>query len=426
MSAKIWGAALAALCWSASVTRAEAPQPCAAEINRHNVVECVLTRSAMLAAERERVAAAKGRERAVSPLLPSNPQLALSGGRRSIPADKATNWYGTLSQEVEIAGQRSVRRSAASSERTAVEQDLHAVTRNVSRDAWIAYFDAIAMGELLALSERIEQNFSRAAQAARAAAESGVAAGIEADVAEATALRLSRERIAAGQRATRALATLATLLGRDPFALPLAVQGQLSPLAHAISLKGANAERLGMGRPELLALDATRLALEQRTTIYRRSRFPNLTFSVFAQRDGFNERVLGGGVALPIPLPFPLGRTFSGEIDENTALARQVVRQREQAERELHLEVANALSALRAAESQQALFTSERLRRAEESLASIAAAISQGRLAILDGTVAQEALIELLRSGIEARLAVCVASVDLAHAAGLPLAGEGL
>jgi hypothetical protein len=37
--------------------------------------------------------------------------------------------------------------------------------------------------------------------------------------------------------------------------------------------------------------------------MYRRSRAPNPSVVLYAQRDGFNERVLGGGLAIPIVLP---------------------------------------------------------------------------------------------------------------------------
>jgi hypothetical protein len=40
--------------------------------------------------------------------------------------------------------------------------------------------------------------------------------------------------------------------------------------------------------------------------------------------------------------------------------------------------------------------------------------------------LAQQSLIELLRAHVEARLGVCVTSVELLRAAGLPLEGDAL
>lgn len=352
--------------------------------------------------------------------------LALSGGHRRTTDLQATNWYATLSQEVEIAGQRNARRKAAGAARTAQEQSVVATSRNVARDAWIAYFEALAARDASAMAQRLEQAFRAATIATSAAAESGVAAGIDADVAEAAALRLSQERIAAEQRSKQARAALAALLGSDPITARVALDGELQPLSNASSVASAHAESVVDKRPELLSLEATRHSYEHWTSVYRRSRVPNLTFSAFAQRDGFDERVLGGGVSLPIPLPSPLGRTFAGEIEENTALARQAASSKDRIRRALKLDVANALAAFEAAQAQATLFTAERAQRAEQTLGSIAEEIGKGRVAVANVIVAQQSLIDVLRSSVEAKLALCVASVELAHAAGLSLTGDGL
>lgn len=426
MKIRVWSVAGAALCFCVSTVEAQAAESCGINVTRHNVAACALANSPALAVERQGVAVLVGRERSVSPLLPSNPVLALQGGHRRTDELRATNWYATLSQEVEIAGQRNARRKAAGAARTAQEQSLVAVSRDVARDAWTAYFAALAARDALAMAQRLEQAFRAATTATAAAAESGVAAGLDADVAEAAALRLSQERIAAEQRSKQALAALAALLGADPLSPRVAIDGELLPLRTASTVALAHAEVAVEQRPEVLAAEATRHSYEQWTSVYRRSRIPNLTFSALAQRDGFNERVLGGGVSLPIPLPSPLGRTFAGEIEENTALARQAASNKERLRRELKLEVANALAAYQSAQAQAELFTAERVQRAEQTLGSIAEEIGKGRIAVANVIVAQQALIDVLRSSVEAKLALCVASVELAHAAGISLTGDGL
>lgn len=394
-------------------------------VDRNNVVECAVSRSVGLDVARLGVDVAKGRELAVSPLLPSNPLLALSGGHRASSSQRATNWYATLSQEVEIAGQRRVRRKAAAAAVDAQEQAVEAASRDVARDAWLAYFQVLAARDALTAAERLEQTFQGAVIAVRAAAANGVVAGIDADVAEASAVRLSQERIAAKERLARSNARLATLLGKDPMT-QLDVVGELAPLHSADSASASQAAQALEHRPEVLAAEASRNSYQHWADAYRRQRAPNLTVSVFAQRDGFNERVLGGGIGLPIPLPSPVGRTFRGEIEEAQALTRQADRNREQLLREARREVADAVAAFEAAKAQLGLFSAERLERTERTLTSLAAEITQGRLGISSAIVAQQALIELLRASVEARLAACQTSVELVRAAGLPLVGNDL
>lgn len=63
------------------------------------------------------------------------------------------------------------------------------------------------------------------------------------------------------------------------------------------------------------------------------------------------------------------------------------------------------------------------LARAERSLEDMATEIEQQRLAARDALVAQQALLDYLRSHVAARHAVCRASVELLRASGLPVRG---
>ena len=173
-------------------------------------------------------------------------------------------------------------------------------------------------------------------------------------------------------------------------------------------------------RPDVLALQAAGRAHEARAALYRRSRIPNPTIGVFVQNDGFNERVIGAESSLPIPLPQPVGRTYAGEIAEAEALSRRAKTEVEQARRDIRFDLANARATFAAVRAQSDLYTAERLGRAEQNLRAITSEIEAGRLAIRDAIVAQQALVEMLRMGLETRKNLAISSVDLAVAAGYP------
>ncbi len=416
-------AALAAAWWCISSAQASAAAGCDEVLSRDNVVRCVLAASAQARAEREGIAAVEGRQRVAGTLLPANPVLAASGARRVGPAAEATNWYGTLSQELEIAGQRRARKRALAGERRAQESATLAVERDVSAAALRSYFEVLAAREALGTAQRLEQTFAGATTAAEAAAERGLNPGIDADLAELSSVRLTQARLDAERRFHTALAALATMLGRDPALSELRVDGELTPLSPVDGGAAALSRQAIAKRPEIPAVDAARASFEAWSEAYRRARIPNLTLSVIAQRDGFDERVLGAGVSIPITLPAPIGRDFSGQVAENAALARRAAALLEQAQRDVRLEVVDAWQALQAARSAQALFSEERIARAERSLKSIALAIATGKLAISAVIVPQQALIEFLNQRIAAELALCLASVELVRAAGLPFPG---
>ena len=406
--------------------RPAAAQSCSEAIARNDVVRCVVRASLALARERLESDALEGRRTAVSPLLPGNPELSLSGAHRSTAEQQAGNWYATLSQEIELAGQRSARRDEAGAALRAQGSAIRATERNVAASAWRAYFEALAARDALASASRLEQIFTQSRRAAEAGAVHGLVSGVDAEVAELNVLRLTQMRIAAERRARTALAALASLLGLDPTTARVAAQGELAPLTHVAMLRVDQLDSSVERRDEIAQVKQTRQARAFARTVLEKSRVPNIKLSLMAQRDGFGERVLGGGISVPIPLPYPVGRTLYGELAENAALVRQADAEIERVKRAVRLEIIAAWQAYESAQAQQALYTDERVAQAEQSLASIAAELRAGRLSISDAVVAQQTLIEFLRSRIEAKLELCLASIELARSAGLPLEGTGL
>ena len=418
-----WLVALATGVWGVGSAQADRPA-CESLISRQNVVSCALAGSALVRAQRENVAAVQGRQQSVSAWLPSNPTLSFSGDRRTSRQQDATNWYGTLSQELEIAGQRRARRAAVASEQRAQASATDETQRSVAANALRAYFEVLAARDALDIARELERSFAAANAAARAAAEHGLSAGLDADLAELSSTRLAQARIEAQRAYDSALAELAALLGQDPAAGALRVEGELTPLTQVDAELAELANLALERRPELAAAEATRASFAGWAEAYRRARVPNLTVSVFAQRDGFDERVLGAGVSIPVTLPAPMGRSYAGEVAEQVALARRASSLLEHARRDVRLEVTQAFQAWQAASATLALYTPERLARAQQSLDAIARELAAGRLPVSSMIVPQQALIGFLQEHVAAELATCLASVELARSAGLAFEGE--
>jgi hypothetical protein len=130
---------------------------CAPKVTRGTVVGCAVRASLSLRSEQQATEVLEGRRLAVSPLLPSNPTLAVSGGHRTAASGDPTtyNWYATLSQEVEVAGQRGARRDAIDAEITAQDKRAHLAKRRAALAAWLAFFEASASAEERGLAERL-------------------------------------------------------------------------------------------------------------------------------------------------------------------------------------------------------------------------------------------------------------------------------
>src|SRR6187402_1664582 len=120
--------------------------PACSTITRENVVPCALMQSPNVRAERENLTALAGRRATASFVLPSNPVLAANGGLPigyPVNSDSLT-WGVSLSQELEIAGQRGRRLEVVAAELSASENRLLAAQRELARSVLRAYFDVLS------------------------------------------------------------------------------------------------------------------------------------------------------------------------------------------------------------------------------------------------------------------------------------------
>lgn len=391
---------------------AEPAGDCGSTLTRASLVGCALAGSLALREAEASQRAAEGRHEAAHPLLPSNPTLSGTVASRAAPLEQRLNWSVGLSQEFEVAGQRGLRLGVTGGELRAQAQRLASTRTSVLAEAWVAWFGALAANERLKLSVMLEAATQEVAATVNAMAAGGLSSELDADVAAAAALRASHQRLRAEEELAVAQAQLRLLMGG--IQAPVAT-GELEPLAQA----GGHGEP-GAERPELRSLRETQAALQSRVALLQRSRAPNPTVSLFAQSDGFDERVLGVGLSLPIPV----ARTLFGEVAEARALAERAEVETERVRRELQAELEVARAQYEVAAKSRALYTAAGISRATGRLETIASHVRAARLPVRDALVAQQALTEQLKASVDAREALCVASVRLARAAGLSLEGE--
>lgn len=404
----------------AAVVAAPSPAPagCQGPLSRTQVVACALAEHPAIRAAEAGRAAAQGRKLAARTLLPNNPQVEVTAARRHglWSGERDINVFGRLSQELEIAGQRRKRMAVADAEVTQAERQVELTRRDLAATALAAWYEWIAAQEQQAMIGRIAKTAETLVDLARTSERTGLGSGLNADVVVAASVRVKRQQIEAERRIAAARAVLAGLLGRDEAGLT--VQGDLSPLPVPDDLSVLIATALTQ-RAEIELAQAEREVFVRQVEVFRRLRAPNPSVILYAQRDGFAERVLGGGIAFPIVLPAPLGRTYKGEIAESKALARRAEAEVERWRRIVQAEVGVALHEVEARKAELELFEPERLQRAEGHLEALAQEMATGRVSIRDAVVLQQTLLEYLAAHIEARRALALGSVELARVVGL-------
>jgi outer membrane protein, heavy metal efflux system len=410
-----WGSAIAVAISCVSV-RSSACSP----VTRANIVPCALARSIETGSEREGLSAAQGRRDAASTILPSNPSVYLSAGQPVAYAFSSSSltWGVSVAQELEIGGQRGHRIDAANAERSAQTRRIAATQREVVRGALTAYFDALAAREASALAHRLGAVAQALSIYASSRSGVGLVSPVEAAVAQAEAVRLSQLELAAELQLNEALTTLTSSLGQDPTQATVEIEGQLEPLLIAdVSVDGLMRGAI-TERADVQVAAAENQAASARAALLRASRIPNPTLSVFYKKDWFEERTAGIGLSFPLPLPSPVGRTFAGEITEADALARRARLETQRLQRDVRLQVLNAKLTLDTRKRERELFTPDSIAQAETGVDAIGEALRGQKIAIRDALLSEKALVDLLLNHIEARRRLCLASVELAHAAG--------
>jgi cobalt-zinc-cadmium efflux system outer membrane protein len=434
MNRKLCAAAFVVACVSARGRGAHAnedseprraPGPrCADARDADSVVACALAASPEVAEARAQVEAAAGRRATAGSFLPSNPTVAgtVANRRREEAPTSVLNWSVSISQEVEIAGQRSARLDQSEADRDARAARLRVVEQEVAAGALSAYYEAIAAREALTFASELAATARSLAEYAEGRAKEELAAGVEADVARAEATRIGVVRFEAERHLTEAVAVLSLLL--DVPATQLSFPEALPHPAPIPLNDGAFADQAVRLRGEIAAAEAERRVLERRLVVVRKERISNPTISLFAERGEVNDHIFGVGLAFPVPLPAPVGRTRAGDIAETLAQLRAAESSRELVRRRVLSEVARAAAAYRAKVGEADLFAGDLVTRARADLAALREALATRRMTLREGLQWQRSLIELLSADVDARLARLTAALELRRVTGLPLGAQ--
>jgi outer membrane protein TolC len=414
-----WAARVAPLVICFVSGRAAAGEACDGPLRRADVVRCALAVSLDVRHARSGLKIAEARRIDAGVLLPTNPIVAGQAmgrvGGANPPGTPTVEWQVSLSQEIEVAGQRGARRTRVDAQIAAQKRRVVAAEQEVSAASLRAYFEAVAAEATLSLTDELARTSDALAYYADERAKESLIAPIDAHVVRAEAVRVGLLHANALERRDLARAMLATLLAQDDVAiagedLPTPVV-QLEPTSVLV-------ERGLTARADLGAAEMERHVAEREIELLRRTRAPNPTLGVFTGVNVLGEQELGGTLSFPIPLPAPVGRTNAGPIAEAAARGEQAQVEVEQLRRRIRLEVAQAVASERARAAALTRFSPSLLQQARSDLQALRDGITSRQLSVRDALVAERTLIELLVANVDTRLAYAQAWVQLKRATG--------
>jgi outer membrane protein, heavy metal efflux system len=374
----------------------------------------------LVVAEKERLAAVRATRSTAAVLLPSPPEIAFSMAERRLWQPTAggptpvLNFYLTLSQRIELGGQRGARIETAEAKTRAQLQRVALIELSVAARAAEAALAAAALRERAVFVETLRRAGERLSAGADARLAEALISQVDAALLAAEAAHLAFDADELTIAKASADARLRSLVGELPqeIALP-ATPPPLGPgawIEHALSV-----------RADLAALQAERDAALAIKKQEQRERVPTITLSGFLQSDGFDERVLGAGISVPLFLPSPLAPSRRGEIDSAAASVRALEAEIGARQRDVRQEVEEATAVLRAREHQASLYPQATLDRTRAHVEALLDALLAGKIAVREGLTSLRILIELVNRGTSSRLALYSARLGLARAAALPI-----
>ena len=353
--------------------------------------------------------------------LLANPELSLaflfpSGGGR-------TKFAGGLSQNVADLWQLPAREDAALADLEHGFVEVSRLAGELVSDARSAYFEIVAALETQRVANSSTDLAQRALDGVRSRVASGVAPKTDENLALSVALgaeltaRRSEREVSDARRRLGALLSLeldlATVTLTDP--LP-AITAQAADAAALVELGKAH-------RLDLRAADAAVSAAEAQVEFEkgRVVREANVGVAVERPEHGSSVHVLSG-VTGSVQLPL---------FDQNQAQIARAEFRCAELTREREALVAEATQAIRAAFERHAsatrtatFVTDELVRESERAAVAAQRAYDLGDITVLAWLDAQRAALLSQHAGIEARLELVRASIDLERNVGVPLDGR--
>ena len=252
------------------------------------------------------LAAADGYRSEADAFLFNNPELSLQQTRRQgeVSDNGNTDWSFGISQTVEIGGQQSKRRAAATAGIAAIRAEIDDARRQARADASTRFFAVLAAQRRVQLEQRSLNLLDSGAQAVAKRRAAGEDTRLDANVAMVEAERARNNLASASEALIAARTELATAIQLPPSTLP-EVDGDLATHTDALPYSLEQLLASAQAMPKQRALLAKEDAARAKLGVELASRYPDLTVGVQVGREGLNdarERLTTLSISLPLPL----------------------------------------------------------------------------------------------------------------------------
>ncbi|MFZ3254580.1 MAG: TolC family protein [Syntrophales bacterium] len=333
-------------------------------------------------------------------LLNNNPTIEGNISKKDRPEEEGggafTNYGFKLSQEFEVAGQRSLRVDIAEKELARVKAGIKDKERVLIADVKDACANVLASKKKSGLAREIVQLNEELLGYTKIKFQAGESSGLDVNLAEVELSKAKRELLLSEREYREALLALQGLLGLSPD-MSLALQGDLpseSPVLPDKEVLKAALSRRPDAKASAFEAEKTLSALKLAT----KGASPNITLSGFYDRD---ERRNAVGIEMSIPLP--LFDRKQAEKKEAYARAEGAKIKSGGLKKAIDREIEQAFGDLSTAIEELSLFKKEIIAKAVENLNLLNLAFKEGKIGFFEVRFAQKDTIEAQFAYIEAQ-----------------------
>ena len=345
-------------------------------------------------------------------IYPYNPEVSLELADRSSPGGSVTDHGLSVSQELELAGQRSKRIAVADQELASAEAILLHQRRLLTFQVESAFAEAVMARELLGVA-RTDADLSREILSfSRRRLERGATTQIEVNLAQASAGRAERSLRRAQASYASARSRLAEIAGAKPHAPPEPVGYLLVPEAEPLALEDLLTLALER-RGDLLAADQQEQAAEAAIRLAMAEGKPNLVVGSFFQQEETDD-IFGATISISVPL---FNRN-QGRIVESRATHERLRHERAALRLAIEQEVVAAFNSLQGARAAAEHLRDQVLGKLDENVELLQRSFEAGRIGVTEVVTFRREFVASRREYIEALADAWLARLELDLAVG--------
>ena len=354
-------------------------------------------------------------------LLWNNPEVSAERARRvipqaGVPGETQRDWGIGVSQTFEVAGQQGYRRQAAHLQLRALEATIEDTRREVRFDVERRFVQVLSLQERIVTERQSLKIIEDTARAVAKRVAAGEDSKLDGNLATVEAVRSQNQIAALDEQLIQARAELAAALQLTPFSLPQVV-GTLDVTVPTYTLEQLLAA--SANRPFLRALALREQAAQNRLSLERAARYPDITLGLARAREGSADAP-ENLTRLTVSLPLPLFRQNAGNIGRASTELTQAQIEQQTGQRNTRADIVALWQRMQSLSARIAALQQTVLPALEENQRLSVKSLQAGEISLVQLLLVNRQVLDGRRDLIDALTEMRAARIALDLAAGWP------